>query len=106
MRERHLYIDRAHRRHELPGLLFTALLVRLLPGGEPLYLLPLEGDLSDLLENVTIAALALGHEDSPPTLVSLATAFTLVKTVLVAAMLAVAFAKVARWVWTRRRHGH
>ena len=47
------------------GLLFAALLLRLFRGGAPLYLLPLASALADVLENVTIAALALSHDGTP-----------------------------------------
>ena len=87
------------------GLLFAALLLRLFRGGAPLYLLPLATALADVLENVTVAALALGHDGSPSPIAWLAAAFTLVKTVLVAATLAVTYVGVMRWVWMRRRYG-
>ena len=46
------------------GLLFAALLFRLFRGGAPLYLLPLALALADVLENTTVAVLALSYGGS------------------------------------------
>ena len=83
------------------GLLFAILLFRLFRGGAPLYLLPLAVALADVLENIIIAALALSHDGSPPSLAWLAAVFTAIKTVLFVATLAVTFVGGMRWVWTR-----
>ena len=45
--------------------LLTILLVRLWRRAAPLYLLPLAMAAADVLENLTLAALALGHAGAP-----------------------------------------
>ena len=86
------------------GLLLAILLFRLFRGGPPLYLLPLMVALSDALENVTVAALALTHAGSPSQLAWLAAVFTLVKFVLFVATLAAICVGGTRWLWVRARH--
>jgi len=88
------------------GALFAIVLFRLFQGGAPLYLLPLALALADVLENATIAALALNHDGGPSPLAWLASVFTLVKTVLFVATLAVTCAGGMRWFWVRIRHLH
>ena len=83
------------------GLLFAALLFRLFRGSPPLYLLPLALALSDVLENVVVAALALGYDGTPSRLAWLAAGFTLVKTVLIVATLVALCAGGAIRLWTR-----
>ena len=85
------------------GLLLAVLLFRLFPGGKPLYLLPLAVALTDALENITIAALALSYDGGPSPLAWLATVFTLVKWILSSATLAAICVGAARWLWTRIR---
>lgn len=85
------------------GLVFAALLFRLLRGGWPLYLLPLILAVSDVLENVTVAALVLSYDGEPSPLAWLAAALTLVKTALIGATLVAVCAGGARWLWTRIR---
>jgi len=68
------------------GLLFAILLFRLFRA--PLYLLPLAAAAADVLENLTVAVLALGHDGAPSALAWFAAAFTLVKAVLCYATLA------------------
>ena len=86
------------------GLLFAILLYRLFRGGAPLYLLPFALASADALENVTVAALALSHDGAPSQLAWLAAVFTLVKTVLIVATLAVICVGGVRWLWVRTRH--
>lgn len=88
------------------GVLFAVLLFRLFQGGAPLYLLPLALALADVLENVTVAALALSHDGAPSPLAWLAAVFTLVKTVLLVATLAVTCVGGICWLWVRKRHLH
>ncbi|MDE2744988.1 MAG: hypothetical protein OXI41_03225 [Chloroflexota bacterium] len=76
------------------GLLFALVLRRLLPG-PPLFLVPLALALSDVLENATVAALALSFDGEPSSWAWLAAACTLVKTVLLAATLAAVAAGAA-----------
>ncbi len=83
------------------GVLFAVMLFRLFQGGAPLYLLPLGLALADVLENVTIAALALSYDGAPSPLAWPAAAFTLVKTVLVVATFATICAGGMRWLWVR-----
>ncbi len=85
------------------GLLFAVLLFRLFRGGAPLYLLPLALALADVLENTTVAALALSHDGAPSPLVWLAAAFTLVKTILIVATLAAVSAGGMLRLWARIR---
>ena len=86
------------------GLLFALLLFLLFRGGAPLYLLPLAVALADALENITIAALALSYDGASTPLAWLAAVFTLVKTVLFVATLAVTGVGGMRWLWIRIRH--
>ncbi len=85
------------------GLLFAILLFQLFRGGAPLYLLPLALALADVMENVTVAVLALSHDGAPSTLAWLAAVFTLIKTVLIVATLAATCVGGMRWLWLRRR---
>lgn len=86
------------------GMLFAVLLYRLFAGKAPLHLLPLALALADVLENVTVAALALSYDGAPSPLAWPAAVFTLVKTVLLVATLAALCAGVTRWLWLRMRH--
>lgn len=83
------------------GLLFAILLVRLFRA--PLWMLPLALAAADVLENATVAALALSYAGAPSPLAWAAAAFTLVKTVLIAAVLGTAGFGTVRWLWRRRR---
>ena len=85
------------------GLLLAILLYRLFRGGLPLYLLPLAVAAADMLENMTVAGLALSHAGEPTPLTWLAAAFTLVKTVLIAATAAALAVGTIRWLWLRLR---
>ena len=86
------------------GLLLAILLVRLWRGGAPLYLLPLTMAAADVLENLTVAALALSHDAGAPSpLAWPATIFTLVKTVLIAATAGATGIGAMRWLWERLR---
>ena len=85
------------------GLLFAILLLRLWRGGVPLYLLPPMMAAADVLENATIAALALSHAGVPSPLAWLAAVFTLVKTILIAATVAATGIGTIRWLWVRLR---
>ena len=84
------------------GLLFAILLFRLFRAGPPLYLLPLALAAADVLENLTVAALALSHDGTPSPLAWLAAGFTLVKTALIAATLAAICVGSIRRLWPRR----
>ena len=84
------------------GLLFAIVLVRLFRA--PLFVLPLALAVSDVLENLTVAALALGHAAPPSPVAWLAGGFTLVKTVLIVATLAATGAGAVRRLWVRMRH--
>ena len=85
------------------GLLFAVLLFRLFRGGPPLYLLPLAVAVADGMENITVAALALGQDGAPSQLAWLAAVFTAAKTALGVATLAVTCAGAIRWMWARVR---
>ena len=85
------------------GLLLALLLVRLWRGGAPLYLLPLAMAAADVLENLTVAALALSYAGAPTPLAWPAAVFTLVKTVLMAATAAAVGIGAIRWLWERLR---
>ena len=87
------------------GLLLAVPLFRLFRGGAPLYLLPLAVALADVLENITIAALALSHDGAPSPLAWLAAVFTAVKWALFVATLAAACGGGMRWLWTRTQRG-
>jgi len=73
------------------GLLLAILLHRLFRGGTPLHLLPLALASADVLENITVAALAFSYDGAATPLAWLAAVFTLIKTVLIVATLAVVF---------------
>ena len=83
------------------GLLFAIVLVRLFRA--PLFVLPLALAGADVLESLTVAALALGHAGPPSPVAWLAAGFTLVKTVLIVATLAATGAGAARRLWVRMR---
>ena len=83
------------------GLLFAVVLVRLFRA--PLFVLPLALAGADVLENLTVAALALGHAGAPSPVAWLAAGFTLVNTVLIVATLAATGAGAARRLWVRMR---
>ena len=85
------------------GLLFAVLLSWLFRAGLPLYLLPLALAAADVLENLTVATLALSHDGAPSPLVWLAASFTLFKTALIVATLAAIFAGSLRRLWPRIR---
>ena len=82
------------------GLLFSILLVRLFR--VPFWLLPPALAATDALENATVAALALSYAGAPSPLAWLAAAFTLIKTVLIAAVLTATCVGSVRWLWARR----
>ena len=82
------------------GLLFAIVLLRLFRA--PLFVLALAG--ADVLENLAVAALALGHAGPPSPVAWLAAGFTLVKTVLIVATLAAAGAGAVRGLRVRMRH--
>ncbi len=81
------------------GLLFAILLVRLFRA--PLWMLPLALAAADALENATVAALVLGYAGGPSPLAWVAAAFTLVKTLLIVAVLAATVVGAVRWLWQR-----
>ena len=83
------------------GLLFAILLLRLFRA--PFFLLPLATAAADVLENATVAALALSYAGAPSPLAWLAAAFTLVKALCGYAGLAATCAGAVRWLWRRRR---
>ncbi|MYD97046.1 MAG: hypothetical protein F4X98_06630 [Gammaproteobacteria bacterium] len=85
------------------GLLLAILLFRLFPGRAPRYLLPLAAAAADMLENVTVAGLALSHAGAPTPLAWLATVFTLAKTALFAAAVATLGVGTAGWLWLHLR---
>ena len=85
------------------GLLLAILLVRLWRGGAPLYLLPLAMAAADVLENLTVAALALSYAGTPTALSWSAAVFTLVKTVLIVATAAAVGIGAMRWLRERLR---
>ncbi|MDE0492869.1 MAG: hypothetical protein F4Z54_06255 [Acidimicrobiaceae bacterium] len=85
------------------GLLLAVGLFRLFPGGAPLYLLPLALALADVLENATVAVLALSHDGTPSSLAWPAAVFTLAKTVLIAATLAATATGAALRLWAAIR---
>ena len=85
------------------GLLLAILLLRLFGRGAPLYLLPLAMAAADMLENMTVAGLALSHAGTLTPLAWLAAGFTLVKTVLIAATAAAVGVGTVRWLWLRIR---
>lgn len=85
------------------GLLFAVLLIRLFRGRPPLYLLPLVLAIADVLENISIAVLAVSYNGESSRLAWLATAFTLVKTCLIVATLAAVSASGMLWLWARIR---
>ena len=85
------------------GLLLAILLFRLFRGGIALFLLPLAMAAADILENMTVAGLALSHAGAPSPLAWLAAAFTLTKTVLIAASAAALGVGIVRWLWHRLR---
>ena len=66
--------------------------------------MPLALALADALENVTVAALVLSHDGAPSQIAWLAAVFTMVKTLLIVAMLAVICVGGLRRLWVRRRH--
>ena len=83
------------------GLLFAILLVRLFRA--PFFLLPLATAATDVLENATVAVLALSYAGAPSPLAWLAAAFTLVKALFGYAGLAATVVGAARWLWRRGR---
>ena len=83
------------------GPLFAILLLRLFRA--PFFLLPLATSAADVLENATVAALALSYAGAPSPLAWLAAAFTLVKALCGYAGLAATCAGAVRWLWRRRR---
>ncbi len=85
------------------GLLLAVVLFRLFPRGAPLYLLPLATAASDVLENATVAALALSHDGTPSSLAWLAAVFTLAKWLLTAATLAAVVVGAALRLWAAMR---
>lgn len=86
------------------GLLLAVLLSWLLRGGAPLHLLPLALASADVLENITVAALAFSYDGAATPLAWLAAVFTLIKTMLIVATLAVVFVSGMQRLWARIRH--
>ena len=70
------------------GLLLAVVLFRLFPRGAPLWLLPRTTAAADVLENATVAALALSHDGTPSPLAWPAAVLTRAKWVLTVATLA------------------
>ena len=58
---------------------------------------------ADVLENLTVAALALSYAGAASPLAWPATIFTLVKTVLIAATAGATVVGAIRWLWERLR---
>ena len=85
------------------GLLFAILLFRLFRAGPPLYLLPLALAAADVLENLTVSALALSHDGTPSKLAWLAAGFTLLKTALIVATLTATCVGSTRRLWLHLR---
>ena len=84
------------------GLLFAILLVRL-SRRLPLFLLPLATAAADVLENATVAVLALTYVGAPSPLAWLAATFTLIKAIFgYAGLLAVLIGGVY-WLWRHWR---
>ena len=83
------------------GLLFAILLVRLFRA--PFFLLPLATAAADMLENATVAVLALSYAGAPSPLAWLAAAFTLLKALFGYAGLAATCVGAVRWLWKRGR---
>lgn len=83
------------------GLLFAIVLVRLFRS--PLYVLAFALAAADVLENLTVAVLALGHAGSPTPLAWLAAGFTAVKTMLIVATLGAAAVGALRRLAARLR---
>ncbi|MDE0240116.1 MAG: hypothetical protein OXQ84_07950 [bacterium] len=81
------------------GLLFAILLFRLFRA--PFFLLPLATAATDVLENATVAALALSYAGAPSPLAWLAAAFTLMKALFGYAGLAATCIGGLRWLWQR-----
>ena len=86
------------------GLLLAVLLLWLFRGGAPLYLLPLTLASADVLENITVAALAFSYNGTATPLAWLAAILTLIKTVLIVATLAMVCAGGIRRLWVGTRH--
>lgn len=80
------------------GLLLAVVLFRLFPRA-PLWLLAPATALADVLENATVAALALSHDGAPSSLAWPAAVFTLAKWVLTAATLAAVVVGAALRLW-------
>ena len=85
------------------GLLFALLLLRVFDRGRPFYLLPIAGAAADVFENLSIALLASTYDGAPTSWARVAAAFTLLKSGLLLATLAVAFGGAIHWLWTGRR---
>jgi len=85
------------------GLLLAVVLFRLFPRGAPLWLLPLATAAADVLENATVAALALSHDGTPSPLAWPAAVFTLTKWVLTVATLAAIVVGAALRLWAAIR---
>ncbi len=85
------------------GLLFVLLLLRVLEGGRPFYLLPFAGAAIDVFENISIAVLASTYDGAPTSWTRVAAVFTLLKSGLILATLAAAVGGVIRWLWLVRR---
>ena len=83
------------------GLLFAILLVRLFRA--PFFLLPLATAAADVLENATVAVLALSYAGAPAPLAWLAATFTLVKALFGYAGMAATVVGAVRWLWRRIR---
>ena len=85
------------------GLLLALLLLRLFGDARPFYLLPIAGAVADVCENISIALLAATYAGAPSSWTRVAAVFTLLKSMLILAALAVALAGAIRWLWAVRR---
>ncbi len=81
------------------GLLFAILLLRLFRTS--FYLLPVALAATDVLENLAVASLALGHDGSPSPLAWAAATFTLAKTGLACATLGAMCIGLVHLLWSR-----
>ena len=98
---------RAHRRHALSGLVRPAIRRFCCSGsfeaGRRCIFYRWPSPLRMVLENTTIAALALSYDGEPSPLTWLAAAFTVVKTGLIVATLAAVGVGGTLWMWARIR---
>ena len=83
------------------GLLLAIMLVRLFRGVAPLYVLPLAVAAFDVLENITVAGLALCYAGTPSPVAWLAAVFTCTKMMLMGATVLAVCAGAIRWWWLK-----